>query len=256
MSSKGESRGKPAFADSETSLGGGDKTRLVRGVFESVASRYDVMNDLMSAGAHRLWKASLIDSLAPHPGMHLLDLAGGTGDIAFRFLDAVKGQGLVTLIDPNPAMLGEGEHRAGRHRYGDRIAWICGAGEALPLEPHSVDACTIAFGIRNVSDMDATLSEIFRVLRFGGRFLCLEFCPQPAIAGLDRLYEGYSRRVIPTLGRWVAGDAESYHYLVESIRRFPDPDSFAERLRAAGFARVRYRILSGGICAIHSGWKL
>jgi len=256
MSSNGESREPPAFAESEPQAGGGATARIVRGVFDSVAPRYDRMNDLMSLGAHRLWKASLIDSLAPRPGTHLLDLAGGTGDIAFRFLEAIQGQGAVTLVDPNPEMLAEGERRASRYRYADRIAWICAGGEALPLEPRSVDACSIAFGVRNVADHDAVLSEIYRVLRFGARFVCLEFCPRPAVAGLDRLYERYSRRVIPLLGRWVAGDAESYRYLVESIRRFPEPDAFAERVRAAGFARVSYRLLSGGICAIHSGWKL
>jgi len=232
------------------------KTRLVQGVFSSVAGRYDLMNDLMSGGLHRLWKASFIDSLAPRPGMHLLDVAGGTGDIALRFMDTVRGQGRATVLDANPAMLAEGERRAARRGDADRIGWSCAAAEALPLGDRAADAYSIAFGIRNVTDIDASLREAWRVLRFGSRFLCLEFCPQLAVGTLDRLYGRYSREVIPRLGRWVAGDADAYVYLIESIRAFPDPESFAGRIRAAGFARVDYRLLSGGICAIHHGWKL
>lgn len=256
MSSKAR-RSVNSVRKSERFAGAGEaKTRLVRGVFSRVAPRYDLMNDLMSGGLHRLWKKSFIDSLAPKPGLRLLDVAGGTGDIAFRVLDAVRGQARISVIDPNPDMLAEGERRASKRKDADRLDWICAAAEALPVPEMHADAYTIAFGIRNVTDMEAALSETWRALRFGGRFLCLEFCPQPAVAGLDRLYARYSDTVIPRLGRWVAGDAESYHYLVESIRRFPDPDSFAARIKAAGFGRVRYRLLSGGICAVHSGWKI
>jgi len=256
MSSKARQSGDPARRSERFAGAGEDKTRLVRGVFSRVARRYDLMNDLMSGGLHRLWKKSFIDSLSPRPGMHLLDVAGGTGDIAFRFLDAVRSQGRATVLDPNPDMLAEGERRAAKRGDAGRLDWICAAAEALPVSDHSADAYTIAFGIRNVTDMEAALAEARRALRFGSRFLCLEFCPQPAIAGLDRLYARYSETVIPRLGQWVAGDAESYHYLVDSIRRFPDPDSFAERIAKAGFERVGYRLLSGGICAIHSGWKI
>ena len=233
-----------------------EKASLVGRVFSSVAGRYDLMNDLMSGGLHRLWKDSLIDSLAPRPGMTLLDVAGGTGDIALRFLDAVNGDGRVTLVDINPDMLAAGEGRAGRHDDSAHIRRICGDAESLPLPAGGYDAYSIAFGLRNVTDMDAALRDAYRVLRHGGRFLCLEFCPTPALPLLDRVYRMYSDRVIPQLGQWVAGDAESYRYLVESIRRFPAPDAFAARISAAGFSRVRHRLLTGGICAIHSGWKV
>ncbi|MFQ5347850.1 MAG: class I SAM-dependent methyltransferase [Rhodothalassiaceae bacterium] len=233
-----------------------EKGRLVRGVFKSVADRYDLMNDLMSGGLHRLWKASLIDSLAPRPGMRLIDVAGGTGDIAFRFLKASAGRGHVTVVDINEAMLDVGRRRLARAPIPGEIEWLCADAEALPLPEGAFDAYTIAFGIRNVTHRERALAEARRVLGYGGRFLCLEFCPHLALPFLDRLYARYSERVIPTLGRWVAGDADSYVYLVESIRRFPPPEAFAAEIAAAGFGRIRYRLLSGGVCAIHSGWKI
>lgn len=231
-----------------------EKSGLVRGVFERVAARYDLMNDLMSGGLHRLWKASLIDSLAPGPAMRLLDVAGGTGDIAFRFLAAGGGQ--VTCLDINPAMLEVGRRRAEKRGLGGGIAWAAGDAEALPLPARGFDAYTIAFGIRNVTHIGRALAEAHRVLEFGGHFLCLEFCPHLAVGALDRLYARWSDRVIPALGRRVADDEESYVYLVESIRRFPPPEDFAAMIRAAGFARVSHRLLSGGVCAIHGGWKV
>lgn len=231
-----------------------DKAKLVHGVFARVARRYDIMNDLMSGGLHRLWKAGLIDSLAPRPGMHLLDVAGGTGDIAFRFLKA--GGGRVTILDINDRMLSVGRDRAAKGGLPGAIDWLCGDAESLPIEDRAVDAYSIAFGIRNVTHIDRALEDAHRVLRFGGHFLCLEFCPHLALPTLDRLYARYSDTVIPRLGQWIAQDADSYRYLVESIRRFPEPGRFAAMMRQAGFARVSHRLLSGGVCAIHSGWKV
>ncbi|GAB4135505.1 MAG: bifunctional demethylmenaquinone methyltransferase/2-methoxy-6-polyprenyl-1,4-benzoquinol methylase UbiE [Rhodothalassiaceae bacterium] len=231
-----------------------EKARLVHGVFARVARRYDLMNDLMSGGLHRLWKTSLIDSLAPHSDMHLLDVAGGTGDIAFRFLEA--GGGHVTLLDINEKMLAVGRARALRRGVQERADFTVGDAEALPVADRAVDAYSIAFGIRNVTHIDRALAEARRVLRFGGRFLCLEFCPEPALPLLDELYRRYSDAVIPRLGAAIAGDAESYRYLVESIRRFPDPEHFAAMMQSAGFERVSSRPLSGGICAIHQGFRV
>lgn len=233
-----------------------EKARRVHHVFANVARRYDIMNDVMSGGLHRLWKSSLIDSLNPRPGMHLLDVAGGTGDIAFRFLDAVQGNGHVTIADINDQMLTVGRKRATDRRIKGRLDWLCGDAENLPLADQQTDAYTIAFGIRNVTHIDKALKEAHRVLKFGGRFLCLEFCPRMAIPILDKLYDRYSEKVIPQLGQWIARDAASYKYLVESIRRFPAPDNFEAMIKAAGFSQTHHRLLSGGICAIHSGWKL
>ena len=237
------------FRDVETAA----KQGLVRGVFDSVAGRYDLMNDLMSGGLHRLWKAALVDWLRPRAGMHLLDVAGGTGDIARRFLD--DGGGRVTVCDINGEML-----RVGRDRAIDRgcvaaIDWTVGNAEALPLPASSVDAYTIAFGLRNVTHIDDALTEARRVLKPGGRFLCLEFS-RVAVPWLRTLYDRYSFTVLPVLGSVVAGDRDAYQYLVESIRRFPDQDTLVERIQAAGLDQVRYRNLSGGIVAIHSAWRL
>ena len=204
----------------------GEREGLVRAVFDSVAGRYDLMNDLMSGGVHRLWKTALIDTLAPHPGMHLLDVAGGTGDIAFRFLGRVKG-----------------------------IEWLCGDAGALPLTDGSVDAYTIAFGLRNVTGIDKALREARRVLKPGGRFLCMEFS-RVVLPILDRLYERYSFAVVPAIGAAVTGDRHAYQYLVESIAIFPSQEELAERITGAGFDLVKYRNLSGGIAAIHSAWRL
>jgi len=232
-----------------------EKRHLVRRVFEAVAPRYDLMNDLMSGGVHRLWKAEMIRWLHPRPGQTLLDVAGGTGDIAERFLNAAGTGATAILCDINKAMVQAGRDRAiDRGRVGD-ILWICGDAEALPVAGASVDAVTIAFGLRNVTRIDAALQEMRRVLRPGGRFLCLEFShvDQPMLA---QIYDLYSFNVLPRLGQVVAGDREAYQYLVESIRRFPKQQELVERMAAAGFEQVRFRNLSGGIAALHSGWRL
>ena len=233
----------------------GARQDLVNAVFSKVAGRYDLMNDLMSAGLHRLWKDELINTLAPPKSAHpfsLIDVAGGTGDIAFRFLDAVGAGGQAVICDISLEMIEAGKTRG---RSDKPLAFVQGNAEALPFEPSRFDAYTIAFGIRNVTHIDAALAEAFRVLRPGGRFLCLEFS-SVEMPLLDTLYDAYSFNAIPALGQLVAGDAEAYRYLVESIRRFPDQERFAQMIRHAGFERVRYRNLTGGIAAIHSGWRL
>jgi demethylmenaquinone methyltransferase/2-methoxy-6-polyprenyl-1,4-benzoquinol methylase len=225
-------------------------------VFHSVARRYDLMNDLMSVGLHRAWKAALVTALRPpkRRAFRHLDVAGGTGDIAFRVLDAGGALTHVTVLDINGDMLEVGRTRA-RARYAGRIDFVEGNAEALPLTDKSFDAYTIAFGIRNVPRIEAALAEAYRVLKRGGHFLCLEFS-NVDVPGLDTLYEAYSFNVIPALGGLVAGDAESYRYLVESIRRFPTRAAFTRMITEAGFRRVTHRPLSGGIVAIHSGWKI
>ena len=228
------------------------KAGLVREVFHSVAGRYDLMNDLMSGGIHRLWKAAMIDWLNPQPGMTLLDVGGGTGDIAFRFLE--KGGGRVVVADINREMLSVGRDRAIDRGWIGPLEWVCGDAERLPIADASVDAYTTAFCLRNVTRVPEALKEARRVLKPGGRFLCLEFS-RVVLPVLDRLYDAYSFTVLPTLGRVVAGDADSYRYLAESIRRFPSQDVFARMIADAGLARVRYRNLSGGIAAIHSAWR-
>ena len=231
-----------------------EKAGRVHGVFSSVAARYDLMNDLMSGGVHRLWKDAMIDWLAPRPGMHLLDVAGGTGDIAFRFLRRLKGQGQVTVCDMTQAMLDEGARRAEKQGVAG-IEWVCGDAMALPFADRSFGAYTIAFGIRNVTRIEDALAEAYRVLKPGGRFLCLEFS-RVTNPGLARIYDRYSFNVIPPLGRAVTGDRDSYQYLVESIRRFPDQERFAAMIREAGFGQVKYRDLTMGVAALHSGWRL
>jgi demethylmenaquinone methyltransferase/2-methoxy-6-polyprenyl-1,4-benzoquinol methylase len=230
-----------------------EKAGRVRGVFSSVAARYDLMNDLMSGGLHRLWKAALVDRLAPRRGLRLLDLAGGTGDVAFRALDRVRGEAEVTVCDLTEAMLAEGRRRA--EARGHAVEWVAGDAMKLPFADRRFDAATIAFGIRNVTRVEDALAEARRVLRPGGRFLCLEFSrvPQPLLA---RAYELYSFQAIPRLGQAVVGDRDSYRYLVESIRRFPDQPRFAAMLREAGFERVSWTNLTFGVAAIHSGWRL
>jgi demethylmenaquinone methyltransferase/2-methoxy-6-polyprenyl-1,4-benzoquinol methylase len=246
-----------------------DKQALVDDVFRSVASRYDLMNDLMSGGLHRAWKDALVNAVNPpkrrsSTGGHsesgkrpfaLLDLAGGTGDIAFRVVEAGGAGTRATVIDINSDMLEVGRARAAERGYDETIAFVECNAEALPFPDRSYDAVTIAFGIRNVPRIDAALAEAYRVLRVGGRFLCLEFSTVD-VPGLDALYDFYSFNVIPALGRAVAGDAEAYRYLVESIRRFPRPEAFAEMMRTAGFARGSFQRMSGGIVALHSGWRL
>ncbi|NKB55364.1 MAG: bifunctional demethylmenaquinone methyltransferase/2-methoxy-6-polyprenyl-1,4-benzoquinol methylase UbiE [Alphaproteobacteria bacterium] len=231
----------------------GERARLVRGVFDTVAQRYDLMNDLMSWGVHRLWKAALIDCLKPRPGMQLLDVAGGTGDIALRHLDA--GGDDVTVCDVNAEMLSVGRDRALDRGVVDGIRWAVGDAEALPFPDRTMDAYTIAFGLRNVTDIDRALREARRVLKPGGRFLCLEFS-RVVLPLLSDFYDRYSFSVVPVLGDKVAGDAESYRYLVESIRRFPDQDALRTRLGAAGLDRVTVQNLSGGIAAIHAAWRI
>lgn len=230
-----------------------EKSRLVRGVFDSVAARYDLMNDLMSLGIHRLWKSEFIDWLHPRPDMHLLDVAGGTGDIAFRFLE--RGGGHVTVCDLTEEMVTVGRNRAIDRGIVADIDWVVGDAEALPVADTSVDAYSIAFGLRNVTHIDRALEEAHRVLRPGGRFLCLEFS-RLAWSWLEPLYDRYSFSVLPALGQWVVGDRESYEYLAESIRRFPPQEELAERIDAAGLSQVTWRNLSGGIAAIHSAWRI
>jgi demethylmenaquinone methyltransferase/2-methoxy-6-polyprenyl-1,4-benzoquinol methylase len=235
-----------------------DKQTLVNSVFHSVAQRYDLMNDLMSAGLHRVWKDIMINSLNPPKSetpFALLDVAGGTGDIAFRAAKAAGGNFHATVCDINPDMLAVGRERAAVRHLDDRVSFVEGNAEALAFPDRAFDGYTIAFGIRNVPRIDLALGEAFRVLRPGSRFLCLEFSTVD-LPGLDRLYELFSFKVIPPLGRAVTGDAESYQYLVESIRKFPRPSAFAEMIRSAGFARVNWQTLSGGIVALHSGWRL
>jgi demethylmenaquinone methyltransferase/2-methoxy-6-polyprenyl-1,4-benzoquinol methylase len=250
---RGGAGGKAHFGFRE--VGAEEKGRLVRGVFDTVARRYDLMNDLMSGGLHRLWKATLIARLRPRPGMHLLDVAGGTGDIAFRFLDAAGTAARVTVCDVSARMLEVGRDRAIDRGLLHGVDWVCGDAEALPIAAASVDAYTIAFGLRNVTDIAAALGEVRRVLKPGGRFLCLEF--SHVSAPLWRaLYDRYSFAVIPRLGRVVAGDRAPYDYLVESIRRFPAQEEFATMIAAAGLEQVRHHDLSGGIAAIHGAWRL
>ncbi len=234
-------------------VGEDEKESLVRGVFDSVAARYDIMNDLMSAGLHRAWKNEMVSWLNPTPYMKVLDVAGGTGDIAFRIKEKCAAH--ITICDINYQMLREGKNRATDRNIREDIDWVCGNAENLPLLNDSVDAYTIAFGIRNVTHIDKALSEAYRVLKIGGRFLCLEFSHMPN-AMLQKIYDAYSFTAIPRIGKIVTGDKESYQYLVESIRRFPKQDDFAEMIRAAGFANVQYRNLSQGIVAIHSGRKV
>jgi demethylmenaquinone methyltransferase / 2-methoxy-6-polyprenyl-1,4-benzoquinol methylase len=234
-----------------------DKQALVDDVFRSVARRYDLMNDLMSFGLHRAWKDALVTAVNPPKNrpFALLDIAGGTGDIAMRVVAAGGGDSRATVCDINPEMLAVGRERAEARGLAGALSFAEANAEALPFADRSFEAATIAFGIRNVPRIDTALAEAFRVLKIGGRFVCLEFSAV-AMPGLGALYDLYSFNVIPALGRAVVGDAHSYRYLVESIRRFPKPEVFAEMMRAAGFARVSHRLMSGGIVALHSGWRL
>jgi demethylmenaquinone methyltransferase / 2-methoxy-6-polyprenyl-1,4-benzoquinol methylase len=236
----------------------GDKQTLVNDVFHSVASRYDLMNDLMSGGLHRVWKDITINTLNPPKSDRpyaLLDVAGGTGDIAFRAAKA-SGAGFRAIVcDINADMLKVGRDRAAKRHLDDRVSFVEGNAEELAFPDRAFDGYTIAFGIRNVPRIDRALKEAYRVLKPGGRFLCLEFS-SVNVPGLDRLYDLFSFRVIPELGRVVTGDAESYRYLVESIRKFPKPAAFADMIEQAGFSRVNWQTLSGGIVALHSGWRL
>ena len=234
------------------------KQGMVDDVFRSVARRYDLMNDLMSGGLHRAWKDALVTAVNPPRGeqrFRLVDVAGGTGDIAFRVVAAGGAGTRATVCDINGEMLGVGRERAAERGLDETVAFVEGNAEALPFPDKSFDAYTIAFGIRNVPRIEAALAEAHRVLAIGGRFLCLEFSAVD-VPGLDVIYDFYSFNVIPALGRLVTGDAEAYRYLVESIRQFPRPESFAGMMRAAGLARVSFAPLTGGIVALHSGWRL
>jgi demethylmenaquinone methyltransferase/2-methoxy-6-polyprenyl-1,4-benzoquinol methylase len=236
----------------------GDKQALVDDVFHKVARRYDLMNDLMSAGLHRAWKDALVTAINPPKSdrdFHLLDVAGGTGDISFRTIKAGGFGTRATVADINAEMLGVGRERALAQGLDDVVNFVDANAESLPFPDKSFDAASIAFGIRNVPRVDVALKEMHRSLKLGGRFLCLEFS-NVDVPGLDALYELYSFRVVPALGRIVTGDADPYQYLVESIRKFPKPNAFADMMRAAGFARVSHRVMTGGIVALHSGWRL
>ncbi|MBW0158079.1 bifunctional demethylmenaquinone methyltransferase/2-methoxy-6-polyprenyl-1,4-benzoquinol methylase UbiE [Sedimentimonas flavescens] len=232
----------------------GEKAGLVHGVFSRVASKYDIMNDLMSLGIHRVWKDAMMDWLAPRPGQKLLDVAGGTGDVAFRFLKRAPGAS-ATVCDMTESMLIEGQKRAEAEDMADRLKWVVGDAMALPFEDNTFDVYTISFGIRNVTRIPDALREAYRVLRPGGRLMVLEFSQIPNDM-LQSLYDAYSFNVIPVMGQIVADDRDSYQYLVESIRKFPTQEIFASMIREAGFERVKYRNLSMGIAALHSGWKI
>ena len=236
-----------------------EKPGLVRGVFDRVASRYDLMNDVMSAGVHRLWKDATAARLNPQPGETIIDCAGGTGDMARRFADLARrarqrrggDDARILVVDYNAEMIAAGRSRG----LSPEIAWAVGDAQGLPLPDACADAYVISFGIRNVTDIPAALREARRVLKPGGRFLCLEFSRPPAPA-LARLYDAYSFRVIPFMGEQIAGDRESYQYLVESIRRFPDQKTFQSLIEAAGFRRAGYTNFTGGVAALHHGWAV
>jgi demethylmenaquinone methyltransferase/2-methoxy-6-polyprenyl-1,4-benzoquinol methylase len=261
--------GKTTFADRDRSTGAAveddiidfgfrdvpraDKAGLVRGVFDSVAARYDLMNDLMSGGVHRLWKAALIDWMAPQPYQRLVDLAGGTGDISLRFLRA--GGGSACITDINHAMLNAGRKRRDLQARARQLDWCVANAESLPFPDHYADFVTIAFGLRNVTDRQAAIDEAYRILKPGGRFLCLEFSHVDN-ATLARLYDRWSFDALPVMGQMIAGDRDSYRYLAESIRQFPSKEILADMFAAGGFAQIRVRRLSAGIACIHSGWKL
>lgn len=232
-----------------------EKTELVRGVFDSVAENYDVMNDLMSMGVHRLWKDRLIRMIRPRPGWRCLDVAGGTGDIAFRLRKSAGVTANITILDLDEAMLTVGRDRAINRGYAGDFTWVNGNADSLPFPAESFDLYTIAFGLRNVTHIDTALAEAYRVLKPGGRFFCLEFSrvDEPF---LRRLYDSYSFNIIPRIGQAVAKDRGSYQYLVESIRKFPTQKTLATRMSKAGFTKPRFENLSFGIAAIHQGWKI
>jgi demethylmenaquinone methyltransferase/2-methoxy-6-polyprenyl-1,4-benzoquinol methylase len=233
----------------------GEKSPLVRAVFDSVAARYDLMNDLMSAGIHRRWKDEMIARLRPRPGQRLLDVAGGTGDIALRALPRLVPRGSAVVCDVSHAMLEIGRARALDQGILDGVEWVSADAERLPLPDRSIDLYTIGFGLRNVTRIDAALAEARRVLKPGGRFLCLEFTPEISPL-LQPFYDLYSFQFVPLLGRIVTGNRDAYAYLVESIRRFPRQSELAEMIAGAGLGQVSFRNLTGGVAALHSAWRL
>jgi len=250
-------------AEMETSFGfsnvkAGEKQPLVNEVFHSVAARYDVMNDFMSAGMHRLWKAAMVMSAGPPASdraWQSIDVAGGTGDIAFRIVERGGPNVHTTVFDINASMLEVGESRALKNGLAGKVTFVEGNAEKLPFEDNSFNAYTIAFGIRNVPKMEKAIGEAFRVLKHGGHFLCLEFS-EVDVPMLDKFYDQWSQHAIPRIGQAVTGDKESYQYLVESIAKFPNQETFAEAIRDQGFEKVTWRNFTGGIVALHSGWKL
>ena len=238
-------------------VGAGDKQPLVNDVFHKVANRYDLMNDLMSAGMHRIWKDAMVAWLNPpkRTGWKVLDVAGGTGDIAFRIVAASRGNAQATVLDINGSMLAVGRERAEKKGLTENLDFVEANAEELPFADCTFDAYTIAFGIRNVPRIEVALAEAFRVLKVGGRFLCLEFS-DVEMPLLDKAYEAWSFNAIPKIGKAVTGDGEPYSYLVESIAKFPNQQNFAAMIERSGFGRVTFRNYSGGIAAAHSGWKL
>ncbi|MDE0781662.1 MAG: bifunctional demethylmenaquinone methyltransferase/2-methoxy-6-polyprenyl-1,4-benzoquinol methylase UbiE, partial [Planktomarina sp.] len=231
-----------------------EKAGKVQGVFKSVAAKYDVMNDVMSIGIHRIWKEAMMDWLAPRCGQTLIDVAGGTGDVSFKFLNRA-GSGHATVLDLTENMLIEGRKRAEASEMEQSLDWLVGDAMALPFSDNSFDVYTISFGIRNVTRPEGALSEAFRVLRPGGRLMVLEFSQIP-VPLVQKAYDLYSFNIIPAMGKMIANDRDSYQYLVESIRKFPDQETFLNMIRGAGFENVSYRNLSLGIAALHSGWKI
>tara|TARA_B100000700_G_C14986308_1_gene829021 strand:- start:841 stop:1590 length:750 start_codon:yes stop_codon:yes gene_type:complete len=232
-----------------------EKAKKVKSVFNNVASQYDVMNDLMSFGLHRVWKDSMVDWLAPQPRQKLLDVAGGTGDISCRFLNRVSGEAEATILDMTENMLTEGQKRNSTRRFSNNIKWICGDAMQLPFPSNYFDIYTIAFGIRNTTRLMEVLAEAYRVLRIGGRLMILEFSSIPN-QDLQKVYDKYSFNVIPSMGKLVVGDRESYKYLVESIRKFPSQEELKSMVSCSGFKNVKFRNLSFGVVALHSGWKI
>ncbi len=231
-----------------------EKASRVRGIFGNVASKYDLMNDVMSGGVHRIWKAAMMDWLAPRSGQRLLDVAGGTGDISFRFLKRASGAH-ATVLDLTSEMLDEGKLRAEAAQLGGSLDWVVGDAMALPFADNSFDVYTISFGIRNVTRPQDALNEAFRVLKPGGRLMVLEFSQIPNDL-LQWVYDRYSFNVIPNMGKLIANDHDSYRYLIESIRKFPDQETFLGMVRKAGFENAKYRNLTMGVACLHSGWKI
>ena len=231
-----------------------EKAGKVKSLFGDVASKYDIMNDVMSVGIHRIWKEAMMDWLAPRAGQKLLDVAGGTGDVSFKFLKRA-GSGHATVLDLTEQMLVEGRQRAEADSLSDSLDWVVGDAMALPFADNTFDVYTISFGIRNVTSPQEALNEAFRVLRPGGRLMVLEFSQLPNPM-MQKAYDLYSFNVIPRMGQMIANDRDSYQYLVESIRNFPDQETFLSMVRDAGFEQAKYRNMTMGIAALHSGWKL